>query len=145
MGEGFTIEFVGDADLDRVEGVEHVELGERDLRGRVEADRVTEHDHVAPTGATTTAGVRSVLVTDVDEGIADLVSELGGERSGTDTGRIGLGDTDDTVDVPRADASAGAGAAGDRIRRGHERIGAVIKIEEGGLRTLEQHVLARFE
>ncbi len=38
----------------------------------------------------------------------------------------------------RADAGAGAGAAGDRVRRGHERIRAVIDVEQRALRAFEE-------
>jgi hypothetical protein len=55
---------------------------------------------------------------DVDERVAVAVEQLGRERPGTDTGRVGLGDPDDAVDVTRAEAGAGAGAAGGRVRRG---------------------------
>ena len=56
--------------------------------------------------------------------------------------RVGLGDPDHPVDVAGADARAGARSAGDRVRRGHVGIGAVVEVEEGGLRALEQDVLA---
>ena len=44
-----------------------------------------------------------------------------------------------------ADARADAGAAGGRVGRGDERIGAVVDVEQGGLRALEQHPVARVE
>ena len=40
------------------------------------------------------------------------------------------------------DAAARARAAGDRVRRGHERVAAVVEVEQRALRALEQHVLA---
>jgi hypothetical protein len=36
----------------------------------------------------------------------------------------------------------GGGGAGDRVRRGDERIGAVIDVEEDALRALEQDAIA---
>ena len=42
----------------------------------------------------------------------------------------------------RADADAGRGARGDRVRGGDERIGAVVEVEQRRLRALEEHVLA---
>ena len=59
-----------------------------------------------------------------------------------DAGRVGLGDPDHPVDVAGADAGPGAGSAGDRVRRGHVGIRAVVEVEEGGLRALEEDVLA---
>ena len=42
----------------------------------------------------------------------------------------------------RRHARAGAGAARRRVRRGDERIGAVVDVEKRPLRALEQNVLA---
>ena len=43
------------------------------------------------------------------------------------------------------DAGADAGAAGGRVGRGDERVGAVVDVEHGGLRALEEHDLAGVE
>ena len=112
-------------------------------------------------GPAAAAGVGAVLAADVDEVVAeaDLLGvgapraacrrprrrdgQLGRERPGADPGDVGLGDADDPVDVAGPDAGAGARAAGHRVRRGDERIGAVVEVEERGLRALEQHVLRR--
>ena len=40
------------------------------------------------------------------------------------------------------DAAAGARAARDRVRRGHERVAAVVEVEQRALGPLEQHVVA---
>ena len=40
------------------------------------------------------------------------------------------------------DAAARAGAARDRVRRGHERVAAVVEVEQRALGALEQHVVA---
>ena len=68
-----------------------------------------------------------------------------GNGPGADPRAVGLGDADDPVDVARADAGAGARAAGHRVRRRDEGIRAVVEVEERGLRALEQHVLAGLE
>src|SRR5579884_3346023 len=131
---------VGDADLDRVEGVEHVELGECHLGQGVEADRLAQHDGVEPTGAAAPAGVGAVLVAAVDEDVTGLVEGLGGERPGADAGDIRLGDADDGVDLAGPDPGPGTGATGYRVGGGDEGIGAVVEVEEGGLGPLEEHV-----
>jgi hypothetical protein len=106
---------------------------------------VAHHDRVEPTGAAAAPGVRAELAAGRDEVIADVIEQFGGERARTDTGHVGLGDADDPRDVSGADTGAGARAAGNRIRRGHERIRAVIEIEERRLRAFEEHVLSRVE
>ena len=100
---------------------------------------------VEPAGAPPPAGVGAELAAPLDQEVADAVEQLGRERPGADAGRVRLGDADDPVDVARPDAGAGAGAAGHRVRRGHERIGAVVEVEEGGLGAFEQDVLAGLE
>ena len=80
--EALTVELVGDADLHRVEHVEHVELGDRHLAQRVQPHGLPQHHRVEPAGATAATGVRAELVTALDEQVADLVEELGRERSG---------------------------------------------------------------
>ena len=48
---------------------------------------------------------------------------------------------DHPVDPVRPDAGAREGAAGHRVRGGHERIRAVVQVEQHPLRALEHHVL----
>ena len=68
-----------------------------------------------------------------------------GNGPGADAGRVGLDHADDPVDPGRADAGAGADAAGDRVGRRHERVGAVVDVEHRRLGALEQHRLAVVE
>ena len=145
MGEALAVGLVGHAHLDGVEAVEHVELGEGHLGQGVEPDGLAHHDGVEPARPPASAGVDPVLVTPVDQGLADLVGELRRERSAAHPGDVGLGDPDDLVDVARPDARPGAGAAGDRVGGGHEGIRAVVEVEERGLGALEQDVRAPFE
>ena len=106
---------------------------------------MAHHHRVEPAGPTTTLRVDAVLVAPVDDGVAQLVEQLGGERTGSDARDVGLGDADDPVDVHGSDAGPRARAAGDGVRRRDVGIGAVVEIEEGRLRTLEHDVLARIE
>ena len=74
-----------------------------------------------------------------------LVVELGRERAGADPGGVRLDDADHLGDPGRPDAGADAGAARGRVRRGDERIGAVIDVEQRPLRALEEHGRALVE
>ena len=139
------VDLVGDTDLDLVELIEHVEFRERDLRQRVDAGGMAHHHGIEPAGATATARVGPVLVSDIDEVVADLVEQLGRERTGTDSRDVRLRNADDAFDVARADTGAGARAAGHRVGRGDERVRAVVEIEEGRLRPFEEDVLAGLE
>ena len=106
---------------------------------------MAQHDGVEPARPAAAARVGAVLVAAVDERVADLVEQLGGERPGPDPGDVGLGDADHPVDVAGPDPGARAGAAGHRVGRGHVGIGAVVEVEERGLGALEQHVLPGLE
>src|SRR5205814_8331035 len=70
---------------------------------------------------------------------------LGREGSFADPGHIRLRDSDHRVDPRRPDADAGRRAASNRRRRGHERIRAVVDVEERAVRALEEDALARPE
>ena len=140
VGEALAVGLVGHAHLDRVEGVQHVELGQGHLGQRVEPDRLAHHHRVEPPRTAPPLGVDPVLVAPVDQDVAGLVQQLGGKGSAAHPGDVGLGDADDLVDVPGADPRAGTGPAGHRVGGGHEGIGAVVEVEEGGLGPLEEHV-----
>src|SRR5690606_38553582 len=109
------------------------------------AHRVAHHDGVEPAGAAATPGVGAVLVATVDEQLADLVVQLGGEGPGADAGDVRLGDADDPADVAGADARTGAGAARHRVRGRDVGVRAVVEVEEGRLGAFEEHVLPALE
>ncbi len=106
--------------------------------------RVLQGDEVQPAGAAAASGRGAVLVSAVDDAVADLVAleQLGREGAGADAGRVGLRDTPHLVDVARPDAGSDAGRRADRVRRRHERIRAVVDVQQRALRALEQHELA---
>ena len=71
------------------------------------------------------------------------VVELGGEGPLADAGDVGLASRPSTRSMRVGPiAGAGAGRAGDRVRGGHEGIGAVVDVEHRPLGALEQHPLA---
>ena len=76
---------------------------------------------------------------------SDLVGQLGGEWPAADPRRVGLHHAHDLVDLQRADTAARAGPAGYRVRRRHVGIASVIEVEEGALRTFEEHVFTSCE
>ena len=76
---------------------------------------------------------------------AERVVELGGKRSGAHARGVGLGDAPDVVERAGTHARARPRRAGDRVRRGHERIGAVVDVEQSALGTLEHHEAALVE
>ena len=95
---------VGDAHLDRLEGVEDVELGQRHLGQRIQAHGLAEHHGVEPAAAPLAPGVGAELVAPLDKQLADVVLLLGREGPGAHPRDVGLGDPDHPLDVPRARA-----------------------------------------
>ena len=102
----------------------------------------TQRDRVEPAAAPRPTRDGAELVPDAREMLAHLVEELGRERTRADARRVGLHDAEHGVDVARAEAGADGRLPRDRVRRGDERIGADIDVEQRALRTFEQQVPA---
>ena len=100
------------------------------------------HQHrVEPAAAALAARDGAEFVAAFAEALADLVVQLGGERAFADARGVGLGDAEHEADGARPEARARRRLAGDRVRRGDVRIGAVIDVEQRALRAFEQHAL----
>ena len=74
--------------------------------------------------------------------LADLVEQLGREGAGADPGGVGLADAEHEADAVRAGAGARGRGGRHRVGRGDERVGAVVDVEHGALRALEQDAAA---
>src|SRR5690606_13247377 len=130
---------VGDADLQLLHAVEHVELGDAQAGDAVDGHRALEGDDVHPAAAARTAGGGAVLGTAVADALADLVVQLGRERAAADAGGVGLGDAQHVIDVLRAHAGAGQRATDGGVGAGDVGIGAVVDVQQRALGALEQH------
>src|SRR5207342_535814 len=64
-------------------------------------------------------------------------------RAGAHARRIRLSDAENVLERLWTDAAAGRGGTGNAVARSHVRIGAVIDVEQGALRALEQQLLLR--
>ena len=141
----YAVDVVGHADRHLLEPGEHVELGEHEVGDAVDPSGVAGDHGVVPAAAARPAGRGAVLRADLAQVLTGVVVQLGRERPLADAGRVGLHDPDHPVEPGRRDARAGAGAAGGRRGRRHERVGAVVDVEQRGLAGLEQHRLAAVE
>ena len=142
MVERLAAQGVAGADPDLVEPVEHVELGQRDAGDARRPPGLADQHRVEPAAAALAPGHRAELAAALAEPLADLVLELGRERAGADPGRIGLDDAEHEAGGRGAEPGAAGGGAGDGVRRGDERIGAVIDVEQHALRAFEQDAAA---
>src|SRR5581483_7151509 len=95
-----------------------------------------------PAAAPLASGHGPELAAEVAEPLLVRAVDLGRERARPDPGDVRLRDADHPVDPGRADADPRAGAAGDRRRRGDERVRAVVDVEQRRVRALEEHALA---
>jgi len=80
-------------------------------------------------------------VADRSEVMADLILEFGGHGAVADPCDVGLGDPDDLVHVTGMNAGAMGGVATGGDRRGHERIGPLVDVEEAALGSFEDDAL----
>src|SRR5258707_14959400 len=137
------LDLVADADLHRLDAIEHVELGDAQARDAVDLDRALERRGVEPPGAPRPPRGGAELLAALAQALADVVRELGRERPAADARRIRFCNPQNIVELMRADPGPRRRRAGDAVRRRNERIGAVIDVEQAALRAFEQQVLAR--
>src|SRR5581483_9616050 len=129
--EQLPIGSVAGAYADPGESGQDVELGQEELREAVQAARVPNDHSVEPAATPLAAGRRTELPTALTHAVAVRPHVLGREGTGAHAGHVGLGDADDTLDLARADPGGRERIPRDGIRRGHERVGAVIEVEQG--------------
>lgn len=111
-----SVEHVGGADVDFLEGVEHVELRQSELGHAVDNERVAKRDKVEPSAAPLAARRGSELVTDPAELLAGFIEQFRRERTVAHARHIRLADPDDVLDIVRRDARARRRPAGCRVR-----------------------------
>ena len=103
---------VAHADGDLGEGREHVELGERERRDPVDADREAQGRQVEPAAAPLPAGDGAELAAERADPLLRLTLDLGRERPVADARDVGLGDAEDLVDavgpIPKLTAAPAA-------------------------------------
>jgi hypothetical protein len=132
-------QLVANADGQLREGREDVQLRQRERGDPVQAHRVAESDEVEPAAAPLAAGGGAELGAQVSHALLIGAFDLGRERPLADPRDVGLRDADDGVDAVRPDADADCGRPGNGSGRGHERIRAVVEVEQRPLRSFEQH------
>ena len=118
------------------------ELIDRQCGESVYDRSLAQHHDVEKSAAPRPAGGRTEFRTGLSQRLAELAGIFGWKWPATHARRIRLGDSQYAIDAGGPNAGAGAYGTRNAIRRGHVGIGAVIDIEEGALRALEENVLA---
>src|SRR2546430_11811999 len=137
-----TIEAVSHTNLKFSQTIQDVELGQRQAVDPAGANALAHEHGIEPAAAPRPAGHGAEFAAALPDQAADIVGLLGGEGSFAHPRRIGFADTEHVADRRWPETRARRCLRRDRIGGGHERVGAVVDVEEGPLRTFEQDALA---
>src|SRR3546814_16818756 len=118
--ENLAAQAIAGADANRLEPVEHVELGKRDA-GDARHGAALAHQHrVEPTAAPLAPGHAAELMNELPERFAGLIGEVVGEGAATVTRRIGLGAAEHGADIRRTETQASRAGHAERVRTGDD-------------------------
>jgi len=139
-GDLLAVVLVRGGDLDLVEVVQNVELGEVD--GVVPVDRVgvLDEDQVEPSAAALATSGHTELAADLLKSLAHLVKLLSRERSRADTGGVSLHDTDGLLDLARVEVKTSEDTAETGVGGGHVGVSAVVNVQHERVGALNKHV-----
>ncbi len=134
---------VAGADLDPLEPVEHVDLGQRDAGDPADRGRLAHEHRVEPAAAAFAPRHRSEFAAACPQPLAggplwSIWGEFGREGAAPDPRGVSLDDAEHEARRRRSGSAPRAARPGDRVGRGDERIGPVIDVEQHALRPLEQ-------
>jgi hypothetical protein len=139
-GNLLSVVLVRHGDLDLLEVVENVQLGQVDRVVPVDRVRVLDEDQVEPSAAALAAGGHTELATDLLQFLAELVQLLGRERTRADAGGVGLDDTDGLPDLAGVEVQAGKNATETGVGRGDEWVSAVVNVQHESVGALDEHL-----
>src|SRR5260370_14847619 len=97
---------VADADFNRIDSGQNVELGERERPHPVDASSVTGEHRVEPSDTSRTPRGGAELVTLFAQRIRQVAGELARKGTGSDARRIALADAEHRFEIARSDAGA---------------------------------------
>src|ERR1700756_1002773 len=103
---------VPDTDIDRVETIKNIELGQRQAMDAAGSHRLTYQHRVEPAATPLAPGGDPEPFTTAADLLANFVEQFGRKRPLPDPGRIGLADAENIPDGARPEAGAGR-----RLRR----------------------------
>src|SRR5690606_17076437 len=141
--DALAVKFIGDADLDFVETIQNIKLCQRDSGDAGGTNRLANDHGIEPAAATLATRYHAKFMTLGAEELTDFVVEFGRERTFANARRIGLGNAEYIANSCRTKARTGSSLTGNRVGGCHERIGAVVVVEQCALRAFEQDAVAR--
>ena len=111
LGECFAIQFISLTDLDFLQTVQHVELGDGDRFDTVEPDYVAQGHQVKPATTSRSTGGGAVLVALRTQSLARIIDQFSREGTCSNASSVGLDDPDYFIDSLGTDTQSGEGAA----------------------------------
>ena len=132
---------IAGAQLHLRQSVQHVEFRERQRVETIDPRRIADDHRVVPAAAPWPSRRRAVLLAAFAQAVGQRSLELGRQRPLPNPGGVRLCHSEHAAYRARRNAETRADAAHRRVRRGDERIRAVIDVEQRRLRTLEHHRL----
>ena len=133
------VNLVGGADLQCLEPVKDIQLGQRHAGDAGHSVCLAHHHRIEPATATLAPGHGAEFTATLTHAVAIRAEILGRERAGADAGGIGLGDPQHKADACRAGTGPGRGLAGNGVRGCNKRICAMVDVQHHALRAFEQH------
>lgn len=140
-----TVNLVLGSNLDLLELIQNIKFGQVETGVTVDHGRVLHDDQVEPTATSSSTSDDTVLGSDLLQSLSNGVELLRGERSTTDSGGVGLDDTNDLLDGEGRDTQTGNDTTDRGSRRGDVGVRSVVNVEHERVGTFHEDSLARSE
>jgi len=131
---------VGDANLDLIEVIQDIELGEVERSVVVNGVGVAGEDQIEPAATTTTTGCHAKFPADLLKLVAIFIQLLARERSGANTGGVGFQYTNDRLDAGRVEGKSLHGTSQAGGGGGNKGVCSVVEIKHEGVSTFNEGV-----
>lgn len=137
--QSLAVDLVGGTDLQLLEVVEDIKLGQVEGSVVVDGGRVLEKDQVEPTTSPFPASGDANFSANGLELLSDLVDLLGWEWTATDSGLVGLDHTNDLLQLEWRDTKTGEDTTNTSVGGGNHWIGTPVNVQQQGVSALNQH------
>lgn len=134
-----TVVAVRRSDLELFEVVQDVQLGQIDACVVVASVRVFNNDQIEPSASSLPTRCDADLMTLLLKLLTDLIELLSREWARADSGRVGFYYADDFFQRAPAKGEAGEDAAETGVRRGDERVCAVVNVKHESIGTFDEN------
>ncbi|KAI6763110.1 hypothetical protein HG530_009090 [Fusarium avenaceum] len=124
-----SVDLVGNGDLDRVEIVQDIELGEVQSRVVVDRSAVLDNHEVEPSASASSASRCSPFSANLLELVSNLFKIFRLESSLSDTGGVSLDHSDSLGDVLGVQGESGNDTAQCRVGGSHKWVRAIVDVE----------------